>query len=196
MSRIGNQPIPLPSGVKATFDNGRVQISGPLGRLEQAIDPRLRVAMGEGGKQIRIERAADERQTRALHGLVRSLVANMVVGVTEGYGRAIQVVGVGYSAKVQGNTLVLQIGYINTVEVPIPEGIKLDPPQTGSLFISGVGSVPCVTLRMRSMDKQLVGEFAARLRRLKPVEPYKGKGIRYEGEEVRRKAGKAFAAQE
>ena len=120
----------------------------------------------------------------------------LVVGVTQGYSRAIQVVGVGYSAKLQGGTLSLQIGYSHPVEVAVPEGLTIDPPETSSMLITGVGAVPCVTLRIHGIDKQQVGEFAARVRRLKPPEPYKAKGIRYEGEEIRRKAGKAFAAQE
>jgi large subunit ribosomal protein L6 len=146
--------------------------------------------------QVRVERSDDERETKALHGLTRNLVQNMVTGVTEGYQKSLQVVGVGYSAKLQGRTLVLQIGYSHPVKVEVPEDLTVAEPETGSMLIVGVGAVPCITVRIRGIDKQRVGEFAASLRRLKPPEPYKAKGIRYEGEEIRRKAGKAFAAQE
>jgi len=196
MSRIGRQPIPLPNGIEVTVAGGRVQVSGPLGTLEQALDPRLRVSVGGEPRQIRVERADDERHTRALHGLTRNLIANMVVGVTQGYSKSLQVVGVGYSAKVEGRELVLQVGYANAVRVPIADGLAIDEPQAGNMLISGVGSLPCVTVRVRGADKQKVGHFAACVRRVKPPEPYKSKGIRYEGEEIRRKAGKAFAAQE
>ena len=196
MSRIGRQPVPLPSGVKATLGDGKLHIGGALGQIEQAIDRRLRVAIDDEKKVLRVERTADDRQSRALHGLTRNLIVNMIVGVTRGYVRGIQVVGVGYSAKLEGNELVIQVGFHNDLRVPVPEGLKVDPPQTGNLLVSGVGSVPCTTVRIRGVDKQKVGEFAAELRRLKPPEPYRGKGIRYEGEEIRRKAGKAFAAQE
>jgi large subunit ribosomal protein L6 len=196
MSRIGRQPVPLPSGVKAVVDDGKLRITGPLGQIEQAVDARLKVAVDDEKKVVRVERTADDRQTRALHGLLRNLVVNMVAGVTKGYMRGLQVVGVGYSAKVEGQTLVLQVGFHNDVRVPIPDGLKIGPPETGNLLVSGVGSVPCVTFRIRGVGKQKVGEFAAEVRRIKPPEPYRGKGIRYEGEEIRRKAGKAFAAQE
>ncbi len=196
MSRIGKQPVPLPSGVKVALEDGKLRISGPLGEIEQAVDPRLRVTVDEAQRALRVERLADDRQAKALHGLLRSTIANMVAGVTKGYVRGIQVVGVGYTAKLDGNVLVLQIGYANDVRVPIPAGLKLDPPETGNVFVSGVGSVPCATVRIRGVDKQKVGEFAAQVRRIKPPEPYRGKGIRYEGEEIRRKAGKAFATQE
>ncbi|MFP4055935.1 MAG: 50S ribosomal protein L6 [Candidatus Brocadiia bacterium] len=197
MSRIGNQPVPLPQGVAAALGDGVVEITGPLGKLQQRVDDhRLRVLVDETPPQVRVERTDDQRQTKALHGLTRNLIRNMVVGVTEGYVRGLQVVGVGYSAKVEGQKLLLQLGYAHPVEVAIPDSVNIDPPETRSILVTGVGSVPCVTLRIRGIDKQAVGEFAARVRRLKPPEPYKAKGIRYEGEEVRRKAGKAFAVQE
>jgi len=196
MSRIGNQPVALPSGVKVTLSDGSIQVSGPLGRLEQAVAPCLRVVASEDQRSLRVEAQSNDRQTKALHGLTRNLLANMVLGVTQGYSRALQVVGVGYSAKVQGNELVLQVGFANAVHVPIPAGLQVEPPETGNMLISGVGSVPCVTVRIRGIDKQKVGHFAACVRRIRPPEPYKAKGIRYEGEEIRRKAGKAFAAQE
>jgi len=196
MSRIGRQAIPLPGGVKVAPGGGTVQVSGPLGQIELAVDRRLRVTVDAGKACVRVDRADDDRQTRALHGLTRNLIVNMIAGVTRGYVKGIQVVGVGYSARVEGTELILQVGYHNDLHVPIPKGLSIDPPATGNLMVSGVGSVPCATVRIRGVDKQKVGEFAAEVRRLKPPEPYRGKGIRYEGEEIRRKAGKAFAAQE
>ena len=196
MSRIGSLPVPLASGVQATLDGGALQIAGPLGTLEQTVAPRLSVVIDQARRQVRVERKADDRQTKALHGLTRNLIANMVKGVAEGYVRGVQVVGVGYSAKLQGKKVILEVGFSHPVEIDVPDSVTIDAPQTGNMLISGVGSVACTTLRVRGVDKQAVGEFAARLRRVKPPEPYKAKGIRYEGEEIRRKAGKAFAAQE
>jgi large subunit ribosomal protein L6 len=186
----------LAAGVKATVTNGRIAISGPLGQAEQAIDRRLTVTVDEAAKAIRVTRCDDTREAKALHGLTRNLIVNMIVGVSKGYMKGIQVVGVGYTAKVQGAELVLQVGMANDLHVPIPEGLKLDPPTTGNMLIAGVGSLPCTTVLIRGVDKQKVGEFAADVRRLRKPEPYRGKGIRYVGEEIRRKAGKAFAAQE
>lgn len=196
MSRIGNLPVALPAGVTATLADGSVQIEGPLGKLEHRAAGDVRVIVDGDARQIRVERTNDLRQTKALHGLLRNTIKNMVIGVTEGYGKTLQVVGVGYSGKLQGRTLSLQVGFSHPVEVTVPEGITLEPPDTGSMLVIGVGAVPCVTLRIKGIDKQQVGEFAARLRRIKPPEPYKAKGIRYEGEAIHRKAGKAFATQE
>lgn len=196
MSRIGRQPVPLAAGVKATVMNGKIAVSGPLGQAEQAIDRRLTVTVDEPAKVIRVARCDDTREAKALHGLTRNLIVNMVVGVSKGYVKGIQVVGVGYTAKIQGAELVLQVGMANDLHVPIPEGLKLDPPATSNMVIAGVGSLPCTTVLIRGVDKQKVGEFAAGVRRLRKPEPYRGKGIRYVGEEIRRKAGKAFAAQE
>jgi large subunit ribosomal protein L6 len=194
MSRIGNLPVPVPAGVTVEVADGNVRVSGPLGKLEQKVDSRLRITVGDS--HVRVERDGDERETKALHGLTRNLVQNMVTGVTEGYQKSLQVVGVGYSAKLQGRTLVLQVGYSHPVKVEVPQDLTVPEPETGSMLIVGVGAVPCITIRIRGIDRQRVGEFAARLRRIKPPEPYKAKGIRYEGEEIHRKAGKAFAAQE
>lgn len=196
MSRIGNQPVPLPAGVKATVADGRIDVAGPLGQLTQTFAPTIRVAVDEAGKQIRVERLNEVRQTKALHGLFRSLIANMVVGVTKGYTKTLQVVGVGYTAKLVGETLVFQVGFANPVVVAIPAGVKVAPPTTSSMLVMGVGSVPCTTVRLSGADKQMVGELAARIRRIKPPDPYKAKGIRFEGEEIKRKAGKAFGTQE
>lgn len=196
MSRVGNLPVSLPSSVSVSLDGGTVTVAGPLGKLEQKLDPRIRVVVDEARKQVRVERADDERQTKALHGLTRNLIANMAVGVSEGYAKVLQIVGVGYSAKLQGHSLVVRVGFSHPVTVPIPDGIKVEPPEAGSMLVSGVGSVPCATVRISGIDKQQVGQFAAAVRRIRPPEPYKAKGIRYEGEEIHRKAGKAFAAQE
>ena len=171
-------------------------LTGRLGTLAHRVPAPLRVVVDEAKKQVRVERPDDERQTRALHGLTRNLLANMALGVAQGYTKAVQVVGVGYGAKLQGRTLTIEAGYSHPVHMDVPENLKVDPPETGNLMVSGVGSVPCTTVRIHGTDKQAVGEFAARLRRIRKPEPYKGKGIRYQGEEVRRKAGKAFAAQE
>jgi len=196
MSRIGKLPVPLPDGVKAEADGATVRITGPLGQMEHPIDRRLSVEIDEAERIVRVTRANDEREVKALHGLLRVKIANMVEVVTKGYAKTLQVVGIGYSAKLDGNELLLQVGLANTLRVPIPEGLTIDPPESGNLYISGVGSVPCANVRIRGIDKQKVGDLAARIRRLRPPEPYRGKGIRYLGEEVRRKAGKAFAAQE
>lgn len=196
MSRIGNLPVTLPAGVTATLEDGRIQIEGPLGKLGYAIAAELSVVVDDEARQIRVERANDQRQTKAFHGLLRNIIKNIVIGVTEGYAKTLQVVGVGYSGKLQGKTLVLQVGFSHPVNIEVPDDLTLEPPDTGSMLIVGVGAVPCVTLRIKGIDKQRVGEFAATIRRIKPPEPYKAKGIRYEGEEIHRKAGKAFAAQE
>jgi len=194
MSRIGNLPVPVPAAATVEVTDGVVRVSGPLGKLEQPFDPRLTVTVADG--QVRVDRADDERETKALHGLTRNLIRNMVVGVTDGYTKSLQVVGVGYSAKLQGKTLSLQIGFCHPVAVEVPDDLTVPDPEVGSMLIVGVGAVACTTIRIKGIDKQRVGEFAAEIRRIKPPEPYKAKGIRYEGEEIRRKAGKAFAAQE
>lgn len=196
MSRIGNLPVPMPPAVSAEVNGGAITIRGPKGTLEQRIPPAIRVLVDSEGKEIRVERRNDDRQTKALHGLTRNLIANMTRGVTEGYSKSLQIVGVGYSAKIQGQNLVLNVGFSQPVTVPIPEEIEIGEPEMGSMLISGVGSVPCTTLRIHGIDKQAVGQFTAQVRRVRPPEPYKAKGIRYEGEEIHRKAGKAFAAQE
>ncbi|MBL7222338.1 MAG: 50S ribosomal protein L6 [Candidatus Brocadiae bacterium] len=196
MSRIGNLPVPLPPGVSAELKGSTLIVSGPLGKLEQAIVPSIRLTLAAGGKEIRVERSDDERQTKALHGLMRNLAANMTLGVSQGYVKTLQIVGVGYGAKVQGKNIVVSVGFSHSVTLPIPAGLTVDDPESSSMLIGGVGAVPCTTVRIRGIDKQSVGEFAATIRRLRPPEPYKTKGVRYEGEEIRRKAGKAFAAQE
>ncbi len=176
MSRVGKKPIPLPSGVEATIDGNVVLIKGPLGSLSRTIPAPIRV-MSAGGALV-VERPSDAREHRALHGLVRSLVANMVEGVTRGFQKGLELSGVGYRATRQGKKLVLTVGYSHPVEIEPPEGIEIDVP------------TPTV-VTVRGIDKEAVGQLAARIRAVRPPEPYKGKGIRYAGERVRRKVGKA-----
>lgn len=182
MSRIGRKPVPIPAGVKVTLSDSSIHVDGPKGKLSLTYRPEMTVRLDEAGKQIMVERPDDERLNRALHGLTRSLIANMVTGVTEGFTRKLEIVGVGYQAQLKGaNTLGLQVGYANQVVMQAPEGVTVTVPDPTHVTITGP-------------DKQKVGQFAAQVREVRPPEPYKGKGIRYEGEVVRRKAGKAFGA--
>ena len=177
MSRIGRSPIPLPSGVDVTVADGRITVSGPRGTLEQALPPDMTVRQDDG--VLLVERPDDARQHRALHGLTRSLVNNMVVGVTAGFTRDLEIVGVGYRAAAQGeNRLELALGFSHPVVVEAPEGITFEVPAPTRISVKG-------------NDKQAVGQVAADIRSLRKPEPYKGKGVRYAGEVVRRKAGKA-----
>ena len=179
MSRIGNKPIDVPSGVKITIAGCNVTVEGPLGKLQWEHRPEITVALDEDAKQIKCSRANDERQSRALHGLTRALIQNMVVGVTQGYERRLELVGVGYVATVQHNRLELRVGLANELHKPIPAGLEVACPDQQHIVIKGI-------------DKQLIGQFAAETRALRKPEPYKGKGIRYYGEAVRRKQGKAM----
>ena len=176
MSRIGKQPVPIPDGVTVEVQDGSVSVTGPNGALSQAVDRDIKVSVVEG--EVRVERPTDEREHRSLHGLYRSLIANMVEGVTKGFERRLEIQGVGYRAAMKGSGLELQLGFSHPVEFPAPEGITFEVPAANRITIRGI-------------DKQLVGETAARIRRIRKPEPYKGKGIRYEGEYVRKKAGKA-----
>ena len=177
MSRIGKQPIEIPSGVELSVDAGNVvTVTGPRGSLTQLIHPNIRVLVEDG--QARVERPDDEGFNRGLHGLSRTLVANMVEGVTNGYEKRLQIIGVGYRAAMKGKDLEVQVGYSHPVLVPAPEGIEFKTPTPTSIVVRG-------------NDKQQVGEVAANIRKIRKPEPYKGKGIRYENEVVRKKAGKA-----
>ncbi len=176
MSRIGRMPISVPDGVTVSVDPGRVSVKGPRGELSQAISRDMKVTEGDEGF-LTVERPTDRGEHRALHGLTRSLVANMVEGVTNGYERRLQLQGVGYRAALQGKNLSLSVGYSHPVQIEAPDGIEFETPQPTEIIVRGI-------------DKQLVGEIAARIRRVRPPEPYKGKGIRYAGEQVRRKVGK------
>ena len=180
MSRIGNRPIAVPSGVEIEIADGNtVTVTGPKGTLTQNLSPSMSLTRDNG--TVLVERPDNERENRSLHGLTRTLLNNMVVGVTDGYKRDLEIQGVGYRAALDGTTLVLSVGFSHPVRMSPPEGVSytLD----GNTRLSVVG-----------IDKQLVGEEAARIRRVRPPEPYKGKGIRYAGEQVRRKAGKAGKA--
>jgi large subunit ribosomal protein L6 len=173
-------PVPVPSGVKIDIQGSRVTIRGPKGELTQEFSPKMHIALEDG--EVHVTRADDERETRALHGLTRALINNMVIGVTEGYSKALEIHGTGYRAELQGDRLVMILGFSHPVEVDPPPGINfVVNPRANTIVVEGA-------------DKQLVGQTAAEIRAWRPVEPYKGKGIRYVGEHVRRKAGKAGKA--
>jgi large subunit ribosomal protein L6 len=175
MSRIGKKPIPIPSGVEVEISPGSVAVKGPKGRLEERINPEITVAQEDGA--LTVSRPTDRADHRALHGLTRSLVANMVTGVTDGYERRLEIQGVGYRAAMRGSDLEMQLGFSHPVAVKAPEGISFEVPQPTQIVVRGI-------------SKQQVGEIAAQIRKWRPPEPYKGKGIRYEGEQVQRKVGK------
>jgi large subunit ribosomal protein L6 len=182
MSRIGRKPVVVPANVKVSIADRTIQIGGPKGSLSFPHRPEIDVKFDESSRQILVSRRDDERLSRSLHGLTRSLVANMVQGVTNGYTRKLEIVGVGYQAQVKkANTLSLQVGYANQVVLEAPAGVTVTVPDPTHITVTGA-------------DKQAVGQFAAEIRKVRPPEPYKGKGIRYEGEVVRRKAGKAFGS--
>ncbi len=176
MSRIGKLPITVPGGVDVTIDGQQVSVKGPKGELSLVVPEPIRVALEEG--EVLVTRPNDERESRALHGLVRTLIANDIVGVTEGYSKRLEVVGTGYRVQQKGAGLELALGFSHPVLFDAPEGITLAVEGNTKITVSGI-------------SKQAVGETAANIRKLKKPEPYKGKGIRYEGENVRRKAGKA-----
>jgi len=176
MSRIGRQPITVPQGVDVVLDGSHVAVKGPRGSLERDLHADMRVVQEDG--VIRVERPSDERLHRSLHGLTRTLVANMIEGVTNGYEKRLEIVGVGYRAALKGPDLELALGFSHPVDFPPPEGIEFEVPAPNRITIRGI-------------DKQLVGQVAANIRKIRKPEPYKGKGIRYEGEHVRKKAGKA-----
>jgi large subunit ribosomal protein L6 len=175
MSRIGKQPIELPSGVNVAISRGRVQVNGPLGELSQTVPARMQIEQADGN--LVVKRPTERGDDRALHGLTRSLLANMVEGVTKGFEKRLEIQGVGYRAALRGTDLELNVGYSHPVVVKPPQGISFDVPEATQVIVKGI-------------DKQQVGEIAAQVRKVRPPEPYKGKGIRYEGEYVRRKVGK------
>jgi large subunit ribosomal protein L6 len=177
MSRIGKAPIPVPSGVDVTVGAGRVTVKGPKGTLERDLPGAITVR--QDGDALLVERPNDERQNRALHGLVRSLVNNMVVGVTQGFTKELEIVGVGYRANAKGpGAMELALGFSHPVNINAPEGITFEVPSPTRIVVQGI-------------DKEQVGQVAANIRAWRKPEPYKGKGVRYSGEQVRRKAGKA-----
>jgi large subunit ribosomal protein L6 len=175
MSRIGRQPIEIPDGVEVDVEASAVKVKGPKGELSQEIVRDMKVSLDEG--TVKVERPTDRGEHRALHGLTRSLIANMVEGVTNGYEKRLEIQGVGYRAQLKGKNLELALGYSHPVPLEAPEGIEFEVPQPTEVIVRGI-------------DKQLVGETAARIRKARPPEPYKGKGVRYAGEQVTRKVGK------
>ena len=175
MSRIGKQPIELPSGVNVAISSGRVQVNGPLGELSQNVPARMQIDQDDG--TLVVKRPTERGDDRALHGLTRSLVANMVEGVTKGFEKRLELQGVGYRAALRGTDLELNVGFSHPVVIKPPQGISFEVPDATTVLVKGI-------------DKQQVGEIAAQVRKVRPPEPYKGKGIRYEGEQVRRKVGK------
>jgi len=177
MSRIGLKPITIPDGVKTFVREGNVKVEGPNGKLEQETPAEISVEIDEGSKQIVVKRPSDAKKHRALHGLTRALVANMIEGVSKGFERQLEIIGTGYNAKLQGRELVLNIGFCHPVLLKIPQGVEVDVPAATQVVVKGA-------------DKQQVGQFAANIRGVRPPEPYKGKGIKYRGEQIRRKAGK------
>ena len=176
MSRIGKLPIPVPSGVDITIDGRQVTVKGPKGQLTHSVAAPIEVAQEDGTLQVR--RPDDERTSRALHGLTRTLIANMVVGVTEGYEKKLEIVGTGYRVVAKGSTLEFALGYSHSITIDPPEGVTFRVEAPTRFSVAGI-------------DKQQVGEVAANLRKLRKPDPYKGKGVRYAGEQVRRQVGKA-----
>ena len=181
MSRIGKQPVVVPAGVKVQVRDGKVQVEGPKGKLELTHHRNIQVKHDETGKVINVTRPDDERLNRSLHGLTRSLIANMVLGVTKGYEKRLKIEGIGYQARMDKKTVVLTVGYANAIELTPPDGVTVELSDPTTIIVRGA-------------DKQKVGQFAAEVRRARPPEPYKGKGVRYENEQVRRKEGKSFAS--
>ncbi len=175
MSRIGKKPVSIPKGVSVTVDGKTVTVKGPKGELKRTFNDA--VSVRTENDEIIVERANDEKSVRALHGLTRALLANMIAGVTAGFKKTLEIQGVGYRAEKKGKTLVVTVGYSHPINYPEPAGITLSTPAPTTIVIEGI-------------DKQQVGQVAAELREFRPPEPYKGKGIRYQGEQVRRKAGK------
>jgi len=176
MSRIGKKPIPVPANVQATVEGQTVKVKGPRGELTRTLHPAMMLSLANG--TLTVARPSDENEHKALHGLTRTLIANMVEGVTAGYRKQLDIVGVGYKAEARPYGLQLALGFSHPVEFRAPKGIKLSAPQPTQIIIEGA-------------DKEMVGQVAAELRGLRPPEPYKGKGIKYAGEQIRRKAGKA-----
>lgn len=180
MSRIGKKPIVIPDKVTVSVDQCQITVEGPKGKLQWTHRPEITVTVDEEAKAVVVTRDNENRQSRALHGLTRALIQNMVVGVTEGYEKRLEIHGAGYLAAIAGNVLQLRVGFANELQVPITEGLEVTCPDQQHIIVRGI-------------DKQKVGQFAAEVRALRKPEPYKGKGIRYFGEQIRRKQGKAMA---
>jgi len=178
MSRIGKKPVPVAAGLDINVQSGVLKVKGPKGELSLRWHPAMSVEWDTASRQINVQRPDDARQNRALHGLTRAMIANMVEGVQKPYEKKLEIIGVGYQAVLKGKKIALSVGFANIIELPIPAGVTCTVPVPTQVVVSGI-------------DKQVVGQFAANIRRVRPPEPYKGKGIRYVGEQVRRKAGKA-----
>ena len=181
MSRIGKQPVVIPAGVKVQVEGSTVRVEGPKGKLVTTCHPRMKVEHDTGAKVIKVTRPDDDRSSRALHGLTRALINSMVVGVTQGYEKRLKIEGVGYQARMDKKAVVLTVGFANAVTKTPPEGVTVEMPDPNTIVVRGA-------------DKQKVGQFAAEVRAVRKPEPYKGKGIRYENEQVRRKEGKSFTS--
>jgi large subunit ribosomal protein L6 len=177
LSRVGKLPIQIPDGITVEKQKNKIFVKGAKGVLEEKIHPDMNIVIEE--KSIRIERSGDSLKNRSIHGLTRTLIQNMITGVTEGYGKKLEIVGIGFRAELKGKTLVLQLGYSHPIYFMPPQTISIEVPAPNTIVVKG-------------SDKQLVGQIAAKIRSFRPPEPYKGKGIRYDGEYVRRKAGKAM----
>jgi len=184
VSRIGRLPVPVPSGVDVQIRKSTVKVTGPKGTLEQTFDPSMTIELVDG--QVVVRRPSDARRHKALHGLTRALIHNMVVGVSQGFSKVLDIHGVGYRVSLRGENLVLQLGHSHAIEVVPPPGVafQVQPGARGDREVVG-------TITVAGIDKQMVGQVAAEIRAWRPPEPYKGKGVRYRGEYVRRKAGKA-----
>ncbi len=190
MSRIGKKPIVVPGGVKLELKDLSVKVSGPLGQLQMDCHPRIKVRLDDPGKNILVENEhPEERQNKQLHGTMRALIANMVAGVSKGFERKMEIFGTGYSVKEQGGKLVFQVGFCHPMELTIPKGLKVNIETAATR-----GNDVPARFTLSGIDKRLLGQFAADIRKIRPPEPYKGKGIRYVDEHVRRKVGKAFAS--
>ena len=189
MSRIGNKPISVPADVKVTIADHNIAVEGPKGKLSLDCRPEVKVALDKASGQLVVSRSNDSRVSRSIHGLTRALIANMVQGVCQGYTKTLEIYGTGYGVKVQGRKLLISVGFAGAVQFDILQDLQIDvqAPQSRS------DTQPAV-LTISGADKQKVGDFAARIRKVKPTEPYKGKGIRYKGEHIRRKAGKAIVS--
>jgi len=178
MSRVGKKPIPIPPGVTVTIEAPQVTVKGPKGTLSRSLHPTCRVEEEDG--HLVVTRSSDDRINRSMHGLTRALLANMVAGVSTGFAKDLEIVGVGYKAEVKGKTLVLSLGFSHPVNYAVPEGISIETPEPTKVRVSGA-------------DREMVGQVAAEIRGFRPPEPYKGKGVKYAGEHIQRKAGKSAA---
>lgn len=181
MSRIGKKTIPIPQNVKVEIKDSKIVIEGPKGKIEQNIHPRTKVIYDKSKNEIRVERQSDERQDKMLHGTMRSLINNAIIGTTQGYEKKLEIIGIGYNAKVESKELVLQVGLTHPVRMKIPDGVFVVCPSSTLITVQGA-------------DKQKVGQFSIKIKKAKPPDPYKVKGIKFVGEVIRKKAGKTFVS--